>query len=125
MQTRSRSAAILIAAGACCPLAHAQQSYRAVPLPPTERPLILPPGADVNEDIDWNTIDGGGGRLAAGPFTLDGTVGQPDVELIVQIGIIPGNGPLSIQGGFWSRYQTYPPCYANCDNSSTPPLLNV
>ncbi|MHC4750093.1 MAG: hypothetical protein ACYTFW_09490 [Planctomycetota bacterium] len=28
--------------------------------------------------IDWYTIDGGGGTSTGGPYTLTGTIGQPD-----------------------------------------------
>jgi hypothetical protein len=120
---KAAAALILLAA----PAASLAQNYRATPIPPGEVPAILS-GLDSGEDIDWHTIDGGGGRLSGGGpggFTLDGTVGQPDVELVIQVGIIPGGGPLSIQGGFWSRYESWPPCYANCDNSTTHPVLNV
>lgn len=28
--------------------------------------------------IDWYTIDGGGGQISGGAYTLTGTIGQPD-----------------------------------------------
>ena len=115
------SLAVLLAAAAG---AHAQHSYTAIPLPPDMRPDILPPMMDSAQDIDWHTVDNGGGRLAMGQFVIDGTVGQHDVGYMESTTLVFG-GPLSIQGGFWARYQTYPPCYANCDNSTSHPVLNV
>lgn len=49
--------------------------------------------------LTWSTIDGGGGRSSGGPYTLMGTIGQPDAawssggqyELLG--GFLPG-GPL-------------------------------
>ncbi|MHC4575485.1 MAG: hypothetical protein ACYS76_15395, partial [Planctomycetota bacterium] len=28
--------------------------------------------------LDWSSIDGGGGQSSGGPYSLTGTVGQPD-----------------------------------------------
>ena len=45
--------------------------------------------------IDWWTVDGGGGQaLTGGPYTLSGTVGQPDA------GAQTGTG-YALSGGFW------------------------
>jgi hypothetical protein len=52
-------------------------------------------------EIPWYTIDGGGGTSSGGPYTLTGTIGQPDAayssggqyELLG--GFLPG-GPLCI-----------------------------
>lgn len=47
-------------------------------------------------DLSWNTTDAGGHTFSSGgPFTLGGTVGQPDA------GTISG-GPYTVEGGFWS-----------------------
>jgi hypothetical protein len=46
-------------------------------------------------EINWYTVDGGGGASAGGGYTLTGTVGQPDA------GTMSG-GNFSLQGGFWS-----------------------
>jgi hypothetical protein len=68
--------------------------------------------------IDWYTIDGGGGRAVGGTLDLNGTIGQPDA------GSAAG-GPFQINGGFWTGVATPQACYANCDNSTAPPILNV
>src|SRR5256885_14185661 len=44
--------------------------------------------------IDWFTIDGGGGTSSGGPYTLSGTIGQPDA------GTMSG-GNFTLDGGFW------------------------
>jgi hypothetical protein len=43
----------------------------------------------------WWTVDGGGGTVSGGPFTLRGTLGQPDA------GILHGDR-FTLRGGFWS-----------------------
>lgn len=45
-------------------------------------------------DINWSTIDGGGGPASGGTFSLNGTIGQPDA------GVMSG-GVFTITGGFW------------------------
>jgi hypothetical protein len=46
-------------------------------------------------DLTWSTVDGGGEMYSAGgAYTLDGTVGQPDV------GVLEG-GAYTLAGGFW------------------------
>ena len=45
--------------------------------------------------IDWFSLDGGGGTRTNGPYSLTGTIGQPDA------GAMSG-GPFTLQGGFWS-----------------------
>jgi hypothetical protein len=44
--------------------------------------------------VDWWTVDGGGGSSANAPYSLSGTVGQPDA------GTMSG-GFYSLSGGFW------------------------
>lgn len=45
--------------------------------------------------IDWWTVDGGGGQLLSGaPYTLQGTVGQPDAGA-------ESGGNYDLSGGFW------------------------
>lgn len=57
--------------------------------------------ATANEDlrIDWYTVDGGGGSISAGEFTLSGTIGQPDAGVL-----IPYCCGFSLMGGFWSQF---------------------
>jgi len=45
--------------------------------------------------ISWSTIGGGGGVTSGGPYTLTGTIGQPDA------GEMAG-GDYEVLGGFWS-----------------------
>src|SRR4051812_22111573 len=77
--------------------------------------LAAPAHAQIS--LSWWTVDGGGGTSAgAGGLSLSATVGQCDA------GTLSGGG-LTLSGGFWSAPgQT---CYANCDGSTTAPLLNV
>lgn len=46
-------------------------------------------------DLSWSTIDGGGGTSTGGPYSLSGTIGQPDAG-----GPMTG-GTYSLIGGFW------------------------
>ena len=45
-------------------------------------------------NIDWFTIDGGGGTSTGGVYSVSGTIGQPDA------GHMSG-GNYTIDGGFW------------------------
>ena len=45
-------------------------------------------------DLFWWTVDGGGGAASGGPYTLSGTIGQPEA------GILTG-GNYTLGGGFW------------------------
>lgn len=59
-------------------------------------------------DLSWWTVDGGGGTASGGPYTLAGTVGQPDA------GTLTG-GVYTLRGGFWGggavtvEYKVYLP----------------
>jgi hypothetical protein len=63
-------------------------------------------------DLSWNTVDSGGDTFSSGgPFSLGGTVGQPDA------GTMSG-GAYTLEGGFWpsagpagglDRYTLYVP----------------
>jgi len=44
--------------------------------------------------LDWFTIDGGGGTSSGGPYTLTGTIGQPDAAY-------SAGGSYELLGGFW------------------------
>jgi hypothetical protein len=46
--------------------------------------------------VDWDTIDGGGGTSDGGPYSVTGTIGQPDAG-----GPMSG-GNYSLTGGFWT-----------------------
>lgn len=45
--------------------------------------------------LDWYTIDGGGGTSSGGPYTLSGTIGQPDAAAPFS------GGPYTLEPGFW------------------------
>ncbi len=45
-------------------------------------------------DLSWHTIDGGGGAMTGGGYTLTGSIGQPDVG--------SAGGGYSLNGGFWN-----------------------
>src|SRR5262249_51498768 len=44
--------------------------------------------------IDWYSIDGGGSRSSGGSFVLNGSLGQPDAQIL-------SGGTFSLAGGFW------------------------
>lgn len=51
-------------------------------------------------NLDWYTMDGGGGTSIGGDYALSGTIGQPD----------PGSmsgGDYSLGGGFWARVSQF------------------
>ena len=50
--------------------------------------------ADGPYEITWHTIDGGGGTSTGGPYTLTGTIGQPDAAWSI-------GGIYELLGGFW------------------------
>ncbi len=58
--------------------------------------------------LSWWTVDGGGGTVSGGPYTLAATIGQPDT------GILTG-GSYTLGGGFWGagvaavQYKVYLP----------------
>lgn len=58
--------------------------------------LLLCPNAQAQYSIDWFTIDGGGGTSAGGPYSVSGSIGQPDA------GGPMTNGQYSVTGGFWA-----------------------
>ncbi len=49
-----------------------------------------------NFNIDWFTVDGGGGTSTGGVYAVSGTIGQPDA------GPTMSGGSYSLVGGFWS-----------------------
>ncbi len=50
--------------------------------------------AQTQYQIDWSTIDGGGGICTGGVYTVTGTIGQPDAGKM-------SGGNFSVDGGFW------------------------
>ena len=55
-------------------------------------PVLAMSGGDY--ELTWSTIDGGGGRSRGGPYTLTGTIGQPDAAW-------SSGGDYELLGGFW------------------------
>jgi hypothetical protein len=114
--------ALLIAgfAGLIAATAHAQMRPAARPSAPAD--LGVQPGATDGVpaiDFNWYTIDGGGTMHAmGGVFEMGFTVGQPDP------GVLTG-GDFELSGGFWPGVVPNAFCYANCDNSTALPILNV
>jgi hypothetical protein len=45
-------------------------------------------------DLTWSTIGSGGGHAEAGPYALDGTIGQPIVGQVTSL-------PYDLCVGFW------------------------
>jgi hypothetical protein len=70
--------------------------------------------------IDWWNLDGSGTTVAStgGAYAIAGTCGQPDA------GIMAG-GAYTITGGFWAIAASTSACYANCDGSTTSPVLSA
>src|SRR5204863_1848656 len=69
--------------------------------------------------ISWFSIDAGGTTtVSAGTYTLGGTIGQPDAGLLT-------SGSLQCLGGFWGAAGAAAVCYANCDGSTTAPVLTA
>ena len=57
--------------------------------------LVLCSACVADYNINWYTIDGGGGVSVKGDYELAGTIGQPDA------GVISGGG-FVLSGGFWA-----------------------
>lgn len=47
-------------------------------------------------EINWFTIDGGGGTSTGGAYELSGTIGQPDATMTLS------GGSFELTGGFWA-----------------------
>ncbi len=52
--------------------------------------------ASAQFNINWFSIDGGGGTLAGGQFVVSGTIGQPDAAPVL------AGGPFTLEPGFWT-----------------------
>ena len=71
------------------------------------------PLAHAQFQIDWYTIDGGGGTSSGGGFELSGTIGQHDAAPVAGTG-----GAFECLGGFWGVAGN-PSCYPDCNNDGT------
>ncbi len=69
-----------------------------------QREILAAPNAGY--EITWYTVDGGGGTLSGGVYTLNGTVGQPDAGTLI-------GGSYTLDGGYWTggamAYRVYLP----------------
>ena len=80
--------------------------------------LLLAAAAQAQTEMNWFTIDGGGGTMTgANNLRLDGTIGQHDA------GTLAGGG-FELAGGYWGFIEERA-CWVNCDNSTIAPVLNV
>ena len=71
-------------------------------------------------ELDWYTIDGGGGTSSGGAFTLSGTIGQPDA------GVVMSGGNFTLTGGFWAGVATGGDCAGTvCADSSCDGAVTV
>ena len=62
--------------------------------------MALTPGVWAQSyTLDWWTVDGGGGKAAATPYTVDFTTGQPDAGAAV-------GGQYAMTSGFWAVMST-------------------
>jgi hypothetical protein len=52
-------------------------------------------GWSAAHDLLWWTVDGGGGTLAEGAYTLSGTIGQPEAGAALE------EGAYTLVGGYW------------------------
>jgi len=57
--------------------------------------VLAVPALAATLEIDWFTVDGGGGTSTGGTLALTGTVGQPDAGSL-------SAGSLEVRGGFWA-----------------------
>ena len=67
-------------------------------------------GMSAAHDLSWWTVDGGGGTLSNGSYSLSGTIGQAEA------GAALGNEGYTLVGGYWygagvevERYELYLP----------------
>ena len=52
-----------------------------------------------NYQLDWFTLDGGGGTSIGNGYSLSGTIGQPDATT-------SSGGAFKLEGGFWPAFET-------------------
>lgn len=61
----------------------------------TESGTPADPPADVADQVEAWTVDGGGGESAGGGFSLTGTIGQPEAAVLSKCGTV-------LAGGVWA-----------------------
>lgn len=79
--------------------------------------IAAPPASQAQYRIDWYTVDGGGGTSSGGAYTLTGTIGQADAEVVSLCSADGGPGCVNptyeLTGGFWVGVAGSP--VATCD----------
>ena len=68
--------------------------------------ILAGPAASGQYELSWYTIDGGGGTSSGGPYTITGTIGQPDAA-------DSQGGSFIVLGGFWPGT---PVCIVNLEH---------
>ena len=77
--------------------------------------VLLPASAQAQYSIDWYTIDGGGGTSTGAAtngtvYSLSGTIGQPDADVVsLCSGASCIGATYELTGGFWAGVQSAPP----------------
>ena len=56
--------------------------------------VAISTAGDTQYQLNWSTIDGGGGASSGGQYTLTGTIGQPDAAY-------SAGAQYELLGGFW------------------------
>jgi hypothetical protein len=56
--------------------------------------VAISTASDTQYQLNWSTIDGGGGQSSGGQYKLTGTIGQPDAAY-------SAGGNYELLGGFW------------------------
>jgi len=56
--------------------------------------ILTATAASAQYELNWYTIDGGGGRSSGGDFSITGTIAQPDAAWST-------GGSYELLGGFW------------------------
>jgi hypothetical protein len=76
--------------------------------------------AEAQYAVTWSNVDGSGTTVdsTGGTYAIAGICGQWDA------GAQSGGGS-SVVGGFWAILNSSVTCYANCDGSTSAPVLGV
>lgn len=64
-------------------------------------------------EINWHTLDGGGGTSTGGSFELSGTIGQADAGAAIT------GGSFAVVGGFWAGGAMASSCPADLNGDGT------
>jgi len=70
-------------------------------------------------EIEWYTIDGGGGTSSGGSYTLSGTIGQHDASTPLS------GGQFTLSPGFWPGALRAPACRPDINNDGVLDLGDI